>query len=63
MVIGTFDFYHLIPLLLTSTLPGGHKVSAKQKLMALFSCTLADQDEIRCGDEIIQAEHPETIFE
>ena len=29
MFVGTIDFYHFIPLSLTLTLAGGHKVSAK----------------------------------
>ena len=39
ILIGTIDFYHFILLSLTLTLPGGHKVSAKQILLASFSCT------------------------
>ena len=38
--ICTVDFCHFIPLSLTLTLPEGYNVSAKQKLLALFSCTL-----------------------
>ena len=37
MLIGNIDFYHFIPLSLTLTLLGGHKVSAKQNLLAAFS--------------------------
>ena len=33
---GTIDFYHFIPLSLALTLPGGHKVSAKQNVLASF---------------------------
>ena len=40
MFLGTIDFNHFIPLSLTLTLPGGHKVSAKQNLLASFSCLL-----------------------
>ena len=40
MHIGTIDFCHFIPLSLTLTLAGGHKVGAKQNLLASFSCTL-----------------------
>ena len=40
MFIGTIDFHHFIPLSLTSTLTGGHKVSAIQTLLASFSPTL-----------------------
>ena len=29
MLIGTIDFYHFMPHLLTLTLPEGHKVNAK----------------------------------
>ena len=35
-IIGFFDFCHFTPLLLTLTLPGGHKVNAKQNLLASF---------------------------
>ena len=36
--IGTFFFYHFIPLSVILTLPWGHKVSTKQNLVAsLFS--------------------------
>ena len=38
MFIGTIDFYLFIPLSLT--LPGGHRASAKQSLLASFSPTL-----------------------
>ena len=63
MLIGTIDFYHFIPLLLTLTLPGGNKVSTKQNLfwlqfLALFS---SDQDEILC-DKTVQADYSETTF-
>ena len=37
MFIGTIDFCHFIRLSLTLTLPWGHKVSAKQNLLASFS--------------------------
>ena len=50
MLIGTTDFYHLIPFSVTSTLAEGHEVSVKQNLLASFSSTLFDwQDEIWCG--------------
>ena len=35
MLIGTIDFYHLMPLSLTFR--GGHKINAKQNIMASFS--------------------------
>ena len=38
--IGTIGFFHFMPLLLTLTLSGGHKVRAKANLLASFSCTL-----------------------
>ena len=41
MLIGAIDFSHFIPLSFMMTLPGAHKVSAKQNLH--FSI---DQDEI-----------------
>ena len=34
MLIRTIAFYHYVPLSLTLTLPGGHKVSAKQNVLA-----------------------------
>ena len=38
MLRGSCDFYHFTSLSLTLTLPGGgHKVSAKQSLLASFS--------------------------
>ena len=39
MLIGTKDFCHFILLSLILTLPGGHKVSAKQNTLASFSRT------------------------
>ena len=39
MFIGTYGFYHFIPLSVTLTLAGGHKVSTKQNLLASFSYT------------------------
>ena len=43
MLIGTIDLYHFIPLLVTFTLTGGHKVSTKQNLLASFCCTLSNK--------------------
>ena len=40
MIIGAIDVYCSIPLSVTLTLAGGHKVSAKQILLASFSHTL-----------------------
>ena len=37
MFIGTSGFYYFIPLSLILTIPGDHKGSAEQKLLALFS--------------------------
>ena len=52
MHVSAIDFFHFIKLSLTSTLPGGHKVSTKQNLLVSFSHTLSsDEDEICCGDE------------
>ena len=64
MLIGTIYLYHFVPLSLSLTLPGGHKVSLKQNLLASFLLHFAaDQDEIRYGVEVIQVEHPNTNFE
>ena len=35
--VGAIDFYQFIPLSLTLTLPGGHKVNATQNLLTPFS--------------------------
>ena len=40
MLIGTIEFCHFIPLSVTLTLAGGHKVSTEQNLLASFSCIL-----------------------
>ena len=40
MHLGTIDFYHFIPVLLTVTMAVGHKVSTQQNLLASFSHTL-----------------------
>ena len=40
MLIDTIDFCHPIPLSLTLTMAGGHKVIAKQSLLVSFSHTL-----------------------
>ena len=37
-LIDTINFYHLIPLSVTLALAASHKVSAKQNLVASFSC-------------------------
>ena len=37
MLIGAIEFYYFIPFRLSLTLPGGHKVSAKQNQLASFS--------------------------
>ena len=76
-LIGIIDFYYFIPISPTLFIPGGHKVSAKQNLLASsliprpsptpplphpkFS---SHQTVTWCGDEAaIEAEHPETTFE
>ena len=62
-LIGTADFYHIIPLSMTLTLTGGHKVSKKQNVLGVtFSHTLI-QNEIWCGAEAIQVEHADITFE
>ena len=38
IVISNIEFYHVILLSVTLTMAGGHKVSAKQNLLASFSC-------------------------
>ena len=64
MLIGTIDFHHFILISLTLTLPGVTKSTQSKTywlhFLTHFSC---DQDEIRCGDEAIQDEHPEIMSE
>ena len=38
--LGTIDFYYLIPLSLSMTLPGGRRISTKVNLLASFSRSL-----------------------
>ena len=40
LLIGTLDFYHLIPLSATLNLTGGHKVSTKPNPLLSFSPTV-----------------------
>ena len=40
LLTGTIDFYYFVPLLFTLILPGGHKVSTNQDLLALSFRTL-----------------------
>ena len=64
MLVGTIDFYDIIPLSLTLTLPGGDKVSAKEKLSASFFCNDSSvHGEILYVVEAIQVEHSVAIFE
>ena len=60
VLLSIMDFYHFIPLSLTLSLPGNHKVSAKQNLLASVSLThfSTDEDEIWDGVEAIKADHP-----
>ena len=63
-LMGTIDFYNFIPVSLTLTLPGAHKVSANKTYWLHFLPHFSsDQDEIWCGDEAIQAERPQTALE
>ena len=64
MPVGIIDFHHFIPFSLTFTL-AGLTSSAQNKISCLrflkhFS---SEWDTIWCGDEAIQAEHPDAIFE
>ena len=45
MIIGTIDFYHLIPLSLILTLSEGHKVSEKQNLLTSFSSHFSSEQD------------------
>ena len=55
MNIGTVDIYHFIPVSLTLSLLGGHKVSAKQHLWSHFLAHFStDQYEISYDVEAIQ---------
>ena len=63
-----FGYHWLLPFNTTFTdfdLGLGSQGQHKQNLLASFSPTLFnfDQDEIWCGDEAIQAEHPKSTFE
>ena len=64
ILIGTIDFYHVIPLSLTLTLSEVTR-SGQGKTYWLYFVThfSSDQCEIGYGDEAIQAEHPESTFE
>ena len=42
MLISTIDSYHFVPLSLTLTLPGGHRVSVMQNLLTSFSGTISN---------------------
>ena len=44
------------------TLDGGHKVSAYHNLLHFLSHFSTDQDEIWCGVEATEVEHPDTIL-
>ena len=64
MLIGNINFYHFTPCSLTLTLPGGHKVSKNQNLLASFSPTLINRSGwklVWCWSNL--SEHPDTIFE
>ena len=65
MLIGTIDFHHLKPLSLTLTLPMSDKVSAKQNLLAWFSCIRFRWSGLSfwCDDEAVQVDRPETTFQ
>ena len=57
LVIGTVNFYHFIPLSMTLTLVGGHKISAEQNLLVSFFAHFSiDQEEILYCVEVSQAE-------
>ena len=64
MLTGTIDICHFIPLSLTLTLVGGHKINKKQILRLHFLTHFpTDQDEIWSGVEANQVEHPDHTFE
>ena len=62
-----YRLHCFLPLHTTFTdldLAWGHKASAKQNVLASFLAYFStDQDEIWRGDEAIQIDHPEIIFE
>ena len=64
MLISTIDFYRVIPLSMTLTLTGDHKVGTKRNLLASFLALYSsDQAEMWCGVETVQVKHPDTNFE
>ena len=64
MLIGAIDFYHFLPISVTLTLAGGHKISTKQNLLApLFAHFSTYQDEIGYDVEGIRVEHPSAVLE
>ena len=65
MFIGIIAFYHFIPLSITLTWAGDHKVSAKQHLFFFhfFTHCSTDQSEICYGIGAIQNKHADTSFD
>ena len=63
MRIGTVDFYHFILLSLTLTVAGvirpGQSKACWLHFLPHFS---SDENDIKCGDEAVQAENPEIAF-
>ena len=63
MLMGTIDFYHLVLLSLTLTLPGVTRPALSKTYLLHFLAHFSSSQDESCGDETIQAEQPETAFE
>ena len=64
MLIGTIDFHYFLTLSLTLALPGvTRSAQSKTYWLTFLTHSSSDQDEISCGDEAVQVEHPESTFE
>ena len=64
MLIDTMDFFQLIQLSLTLTLPGSQgQLKAKTSRLYFLAHFSTNQDERLYGVEAIKVEHPDTTFE
>ena len=65
MFIGSINCCHLIPLSVTLTMAGGHKVMAQSKtcLLHFLAHFSTEWIEICCGNKVVQAEDTEAALE